>query len=49
MTVVSEEGAGVGIDDIARASHIAKPIFYRYFRDNQATALLDDALMLSAF
>jgi AcrR family transcriptional regulator len=33
MTVVSEEGAGVGIDDIARASHIAKPIFYRYFRD----------------
>jgi AcrR family transcriptional regulator len=33
MTVVNEEGAGVGIDDIARASHIAKPIFYRYFRD----------------
>jgi AcrR family transcriptional regulator len=33
MTVVSEQGAGVGIDDIARASHIAKPIFYRYFRD----------------
>jgi AcrR family transcriptional regulator len=33
MTVVSEQGAGVGIDDIARISHIAKPIFYRYFRD----------------
>src|SRR5271168_2021133 len=33
MSVVSEQGAGVGIDDIARASHIAKPIFYRYFRD----------------
>jgi AcrR family transcriptional regulator len=33
MTVVSAEGEGVGIDDIARASHIAKPIFYRYFRD----------------
>jgi AcrR family transcriptional regulator len=33
MTVVSEQGAGVGIDDIARASNIAKPIFYRYFRD----------------
>jgi AcrR family transcriptional regulator len=33
MTVVSEQGAGVGIDDIARVSRIAKPIFYRYFRD----------------
>jgi AcrR family transcriptional regulator len=33
MTVVSDQGAGVGIDDIARTSHIAKPIFYRYFRD----------------
>jgi AcrR family transcriptional regulator len=33
MTVVSEEGAGVGLDDIARVSGIAKPIFYRYFRD----------------
>jgi AcrR family transcriptional regulator len=33
MTVVSEHGAGVGMDDIARASHIAKPVFYRYFRD----------------
>jgi AcrR family transcriptional regulator len=33
MTVVSEQGAGVGIDDIARVSGIAKPIFYRYFRD----------------
>jgi AcrR family transcriptional regulator len=33
MTVVSEQGAEVGIDDIARISHVAKPIFYRYFRD----------------
>src|ERR1700684_3094326 len=33
MTLVIEQGAVVGIDDIARASHIAKPIFYRYFRD----------------
>jgi AcrR family transcriptional regulator len=33
MTVVSEQGPGVGIDDIARCSGIAKPIFYRYFRD----------------
>jgi AcrR family transcriptional regulator len=33
MSVVSEQGAGVGIDDIAKASHIAKPIFYRYFTD----------------
>ena len=33
MTVVSEQGAAVGMDDIARSSHIAKPIFYRYFRD----------------
>jgi AcrR family transcriptional regulator len=33
MAVVSEQGAGVGMDDIARASHIAKPVFYRYFRD----------------
>src|ERR1700728_3264534 len=33
MTVVSEQGAGVGMDDIAKASHIPKPIFYRYFTD----------------
>lgn len=33
MTVVSEQGAEVGIDEIARISHVAKPIFYRYFRD----------------
>jgi AcrR family transcriptional regulator len=33
MTVVADQGAGVGMDDIARASHIAKPVFYRYFRD----------------
>src|ERR1700683_518831 len=33
MAVVSEQGASVGMDDIARASHIAKPVFYRYFRD----------------
>jgi AcrR family transcriptional regulator len=33
MTVVSELGAGVGMDDISRASQIAKPVFYRYFRD----------------
>jgi AcrR family transcriptional regulator len=33
MTVVTERGAGVGMDDIARASHIAKPVFYRYFKD----------------
>jgi AcrR family transcriptional regulator len=33
MAVVSEHGAGVGIDDIAKASGIAKPVFYRYFTD----------------
>src|ERR1700728_2537689 len=33
MTVVSEQGAAVGMDDIATAPHIAKPVFYRYFRD----------------
>jgi AcrR family transcriptional regulator len=33
MSVVGELGAGVGMDDIARASHIAKPVFYRYFKD----------------
>jgi AcrR family transcriptional regulator len=33
MTVVSEHGAGVGMEDISKASHIAKPVFYRYFRN----------------
>ena len=33
MAVVSEHGADVGMDDIARASGIAKPVFYRYFKD----------------
>jgi AcrR family transcriptional regulator len=31
--VVSEVGADVGMDDISKASGIAKPVFYRYFRD----------------
>ena len=31
--VVSELGADVGMDDISRASGIAKPVFYRYFKD----------------
>ena len=33
IAVVSEHGAGVGMDDISRASGIAKPVFYRYFND----------------
>jgi AcrR family transcriptional regulator len=33
MAVVSEHGAGVGMDDISHASGIAKPVFYRYFTD----------------
>jgi AcrR family transcriptional regulator len=33
MAVVAEQGAEVGMDDIARASGIAKPVFYRYFKD----------------
>lgn len=33
LAVVSEHGAGVGMDDISKASGIAKPVFYRYFRD----------------
>jgi AcrR family transcriptional regulator len=33
MAVVSELGADVGMDDIAKASGIAKPVFYRYFKD----------------
>jgi AcrR family transcriptional regulator len=33
IAVVSEHGADVGMDDISRASGIAKPVFYRYFSD----------------
>ncbi len=33
MAVVSDLGADVGMDDISRASGIAKPVFYRYFKD----------------
>jgi AcrR family transcriptional regulator len=33
IAVVAEHGAGVGMDDIASASGIAKPVFYRYFTD----------------
>lgn len=33
IAVVSERGPGVGMDDIAAASGIAKPVFYRYFSD----------------
>jgi AcrR family transcriptional regulator len=33
VAVVSELGADVGMDDIAKASGIAKPVFYRYFKD----------------
>jgi AcrR family transcriptional regulator len=33
IAVVSEEGPGVGMDDISRSSGIAKPVFYRYFAD----------------
>ena len=33
MEVVTELGADVGMDDISRASGIAKPVFYRYFKD----------------
>jgi AcrR family transcriptional regulator len=33
LAVVSEHGAGVGMDDISHASGIAKPVFYRYFTD----------------
>jgi AcrR family transcriptional regulator len=31
--VVSDLGADVGMDDISKASGIAKPVFYRYFKD----------------
>lgn len=33
MAVVSEFGADVGMDEIAKTSGIAKPVFYRYFKD----------------
>lgn len=33
IAVVREHGAGVGMDDIAAHSGIAKPVFYRYFVD----------------
>lgn len=33
MAAVSDVGADVGMDDIAKASGIAKPVFYRYFKD----------------
>lgn len=33
IAVVAERGPGVGMDDIAAASGIAKPVFYRYFSD----------------
>jgi len=33
ISVVTDHGAEVGMDDISRASGIAKPVFYRYFND----------------
>lgn len=33
MAVVSELGADVGMGDISKASGVAKPVFYRYFKD----------------
>ncbi|MGH7721607.1 MAG: TetR family transcriptional regulator [Candidatus Dormibacteria bacterium] len=33
IAVVAERGADVGLDDIAAASGIAKPVYYRYFAD----------------
>lgn len=33
IAAVTERGAGLGVDDIASASGIAKPVFYRYFAD----------------
>jgi AcrR family transcriptional regulator len=33
IAAVAERGALVGMDDIAAASGIAKPVFYRYFTD----------------
>lgn len=31
--MVTDLGADVGMDDISKASGIAKPVFYRYFKD----------------
>ena len=33
IAVVSDLGADVGMDDISKVSGIAKPVFYRYFKD----------------
>lgn len=33
VAAVDERGPGIGLDDIASASGIAKPVFYRYFAD----------------
>jgi AcrR family transcriptional regulator len=33
IAAVKDRGAAVGMDDIAMASGIAKPVFYRYFTD----------------
>jgi AcrR family transcriptional regulator len=33
IAAVADRGAAVGMDDIAAASGIAKPVFYRYFTD----------------
>jgi AcrR family transcriptional regulator len=33
IAAVAERGAAVGMDDIAAASGVAKPVFYRYFTD----------------
>jgi AcrR family transcriptional regulator len=33
MAVVTTSGPEVGMDDISRGSGIAKPVFYRYFKD----------------
>jgi AcrR family transcriptional regulator len=33
IAAVGEQGAGIGMDDIAAASGIAKPVYYRYFND----------------
>lgn len=33
VDVVRARGAGIGMDDVASASGVAKPVFYRYFTD----------------
>ncbi|MDX6274425.1 MAG: hypothetical protein QOJ92_1635 [Frankiales bacterium] len=33
IAAVRERGAGIGMDDIAAASGVAKPVYYRYFAD----------------